>query len=221
MKRIDPSSFRYYPMFQKLVIKTLETGEYITSYKNVQVYPSSKDSISSFEASLLSSEQAVISHKAIGRFPRFNYDNGDRFLYFQDSQLRSDDILNIKHFRDKDNRKEFTEFFCESGIFSAESPKGKIQYNLIFKSKLSSINITDKVTPLELSKLGDIDVFSKFTYLIKEPTDPISLISKVENLEVKPIGQNQTAIRLTKVKVGDWYIHSGTSDKEALEITRI
>ena len=207
-------------MFQRLVIKTLESGEYITSFKNIQIFPSTKDSISSFEASLLSSEQAVISHKIMGRFPRFDYDNGDRFLYYQDSQLRSDDILNVRHFRDKDNRKEFIEFFCESGIFSTESPKGKIEYNLIFKSKLASINFEANASPLDLSKLGDIDIFSKRSYLIKEASDPISLITKVENIEVKPIGASQTAIRLTKTKVGDWYIHSGTSDKEALEISR-
>ena len=220
MKKIDPSNFRYYPMFQKMVIHTLEEGGYITSFKNVQTYPSTKDSISSFEASLVSSEQAIISHKVMGRFPRFDYDNADRFLYYQDSQLRSDDILTIRHYKDKDNRKEFIEFMCESGIFSSESAKGKTQYNLIFKSKLSTINITDKTTPLELSKLGDIDVFSERSYLIKETTDPISLITKLSDIEVKPIGRNQTALTLTKTKVGEWYIYSGTSNKQALEISR-
>ena len=147
--------FRFYPLFQRRESKKLSNGNYINNYINVGAYPCDRKVLSSVESSVLEARKMSSNVKLMGRYPRFDFNNGDRFLFFENMAMQ--DILYLSHFNDKTGRREYGEFYCDSGEFTSIATQG-LKRPLLFAKNTQFISQSDS---LRVDQYGDIDFLNR------------------------------------------------------------
>ena len=129
----------------------MPNGDYISNFRNVAPFPCDKRVISSMESSILQAQKMQSNIKLTGRYPRFEYRNGDRFLFLEGQAMQ--DILYLSHFEDKDGRKEYGSFYCDSGRFTSIATQG-LDKPVVFAKSTSFLDTSGQA---KMRDYGDID----------------------------------------------------------------
>ena len=167
-KKIDRrkpyNKFRYYPLYQRRTEKKLQNGDYINDYKNIDVYPCDRRILNSFESNLLETRNIASDTRLDGRYPWFEFKNGDRFLFldfhYTGSKVLPTDILYMSHFQDRTGRKEYGEFLCRSEDFTSLATRGEFN-PLVFAKSTVFVGLDDSLT---LPAYGDIDFIERKSF---------------------------------------------------------
>ena len=162
--------FRLYPIAQKYVQKTTDTGQIQDDYINHSpaFLPCDKTSFRSQEKKIMHTERIITQFKVMIRYCEF-LGLQDRLLFLSENKTRygPDDILRINAMHDRTGRKEYLELYCSRGEYAGQASFQPQQSLLAIKStspskQALSQKITDLLTQKDdfvgLAALGNPDL---------------------------------------------------------------